>query len=129
MNNECLSAVSEAGIKEGADGVWTCKHLHGYSRNYLDNQKGFFFYPLVFVILKRNSVLSVLSLFWKAAVHTDWGSVGLMKTNVLLDPSAHRPDENKPSPHPSSSGSSALLDLLHTIISDLPLCLFRPFNL
>lgn len=43
MNNECLSAVSEAGIKEGADGVWTCKHLHGYSRNYLDNQKGFFF--------------------------------------------------------------------------------------
>lgn len=43
MNNECLSAVSEAGIKEGADGVWTCKHLHGYSRNYLDNQKVFFF--------------------------------------------------------------------------------------
>lgn len=27
MNNEGLSAASEAGIKAGADGVWTGKHL------------------------------------------------------------------------------------------------------
>lgn len=38
-NNECLSAVSEAGIKVGADGVCTCKHLHRYGCNYLDNQR------------------------------------------------------------------------------------------
>lgn len=54
------------------------------------------------------------SCFWKAAVHTGCGSVGLMKTNVLLDPSAHRPDENKSSPLLSSSRTSLDLQLSWT---------------
>lgn len=68
MNNECLSAVSEAGIKEGADGVWTCKHLHGYGCNYLDNQKVFLSFGLHDTEEKISSLH--FSCFWKAAVHT-----------------------------------------------------------
>lgn len=63
------------------------------------------------------------SCFSKAAVHTDCGSVGSMKTNILLDPSAHRPDEKQALPTlvvlQVFPRSSALLDLLQTIISDL----------